>query len=93
MNTLNSYRRYKGKVTTANEKGSPEGVMIAARTTTARIACLRYSFIHSFFKMPRLDKTTTNVGNSKTIPNVNTIEVSKEMYEERENMFGTAALT
>ena len=46
-------------------------------------------------------KTIPKINNSETIQNidykyqslVNTIEVSKEMYEESENMFGTSALT
>ena len=37
---LNSYSIYKGIVQTSSENGSPDGVIRAASTTTAHIACL-----------------------------------------------------
>ena len=79
MRTLNSYNIYIGKATIANENGSPDGVMMAARITTAQMACLRYFFIDSLVKTPNPDNTATNVGSSKTIPNVMAIDVNKDI--------------
>ena len=93
MNTLNSYSRNSGKDTTASEKGSPEGVITAASITIPQIACLRYFLIVSFLRMPNAESNATIVGNSNTMPNVSTNEVNNEMYDERENWFGTAPLT
>ena len=42
---------------------------------------------------PRADKATMTVGNSKTIPNVSTVDVNNEMYELSENVLGIAELT
>ena len=70
---------YIGNATIAKEKGSPEGVIIAARTTIAQIACLRYFLIASLCKTPNPDNTAANVGSSNTIPNVIAIEVSKDI--------------
>ena len=93
MRILNSYSIYKGIETTISENGSPEGVIAAASITTAQIACLRYFVIVSFVRIPRFESKAATVGNSKTIPKVSTIDVSNEMYDESENVFGIEVLT
>ena len=90
---LNSYSIYKGIDTTISENGSPEGVITAARISTAHIACLLNDFKVSFESTPRADKATATVGNSNTIPNISTIDVNIEMYDVSENVFGISGLT
>ena len=72
-----------------SENGSPDGVISAASTTTAHIACLLYCFMDSRVKTPRADRMATTVGNSNTIPNVSTVEVNNDIYELSENVFGS----
>ena len=76
---LNSYRRYKGTDTTIRENGSPDGVITAARISTAHIACLLNDLRVSFLMMPSDERAATTVGNSNTIPNVSNIEVKSDM--------------
>ena len=90
---LNSYSIYKGIDTIISENGSPDGVIIAARISTAHIACLLNDFKVSFESTPRADNATATVGNSNTIPKISTIEVNIEMYEVSENVFATSGLT
>ena len=79
--------------TTIKEKGSPEGVITAASMTIIQMACLRYFTIVCFVRIPSAESNATIVGNSNTMPKVITIDVSSEMYDDSENMFGTAPLT
>ena len=90
---LNSYSIYKGIDTTISENGSPEGVITAARISTAHIACLLKDFRVSLESTPKADKATATVGNSNTIPNISTIDVNIEMYDVSENVFGISGLT
>ena len=90
---LNSYNRYNGTDTTNIVKGSPEGVITAASIATARTACFLKPARVPFFNTPNVDRATTTVGNSKTIPKVRTIELNKAMYELSENVFGISGLT
>ena len=93
MSILNSYNIYKGTETTISENGSPDGVIMAANINTAQIACLLKDFNTFLDNTPKADRTATTVGNSKTIPKVNTIEVNIDMYEVNENVFSTSGLT
>jgi hypothetical protein len=93
MITLNSYRRYRGTDTTRREKGSPDGVMTAARTTTTQIAWRLKPLNDSRVTIPRAESTAMIVGNSNTIPNVSIIDMNSEIYEDSENVFGTSGLT
>ena len=90
---LNSYSMYSGTETTISEKGSPDGVMTAARMSTAQIAYLLNDFSISLVITPSDDITATTVGNSNTIPKVSTREVNSDIYEVRENVFGISGLT
>ena len=90
---LNSYSIYKGIDTTINEKGSPDGVIIAASISTAHIACLLKVFKVSLCKIPNADSANAMVGNSNTSPNISTIDVNIEIYEVRENVFSMSGLT
>lgn len=90
---LNSYNRYNGTDTTSIEKGSPDGVITAANTTTTKIACFLNDANVSLVSTPRADKATTTVGNSNTIPNVSTVDVNNDIYEVKEKVFGTSGLT
>ena len=76
---LNSYNRYNGTDTTSMVNGSPDGVITAASMATARIACFLKLVRVPFFKTPNVERATTTVGNSNTIPNVSTIDVSNAM--------------
>ena len=76
---LNSYSIYKGIDTTISENGSPDGVITAARISTAHIACLLNDFNVSFESTPSAYKATATVGNSNTIPKVSTIEVKSDI--------------
>ena len=90
---LNSYSIYNGTDTTISEKGSPDGVIIAAIMSTAHIACLLNDFKVSLESTPKADKATATVGNSNTIPKISTIDVNIDIYELNENVFITSGLT
>ena len=90
---LNSYSIYKGTDTTISENGSPDGVITAARISTAHIACLLNDFNVSFESTPRADNATATVGNSNTIPKTNTMDVRREMYEFNVKAFCISSLT
>jgi len=90
---LNSYNRYNGTDTTSIVNGSPDGVIAAESTATTSTAYLRNPASMPFYNNPNAERATTTVGNSKTIPKVSTIEVSKDMYELNENVFGMSGLT
>jgi hypothetical protein len=93
MSILNSYKIYKGTETTISENGSPDGVIMAANISTTQIACLLKDFRTFLDNTPNADRTATTVGNSKTIPNVSTIDVNIAIYEVNENVFSTSGLT
>ena len=90
---LNSYSIYKGTDTTISENGSPDGVITAARISTAHIACLLNAFNVSFESTPMDDKAAATVGNSNTIPKISTIDVNIDMYDVSEKVFGISGLT
>ena len=90
---LNSYKRYSGTDTTSIVKGSPEGVITAASTATVSTAYFLLPANVPFFKIPNVERATTTVGNSNTIPKVSTIEFNSEIYELKENVFCISGLT
>jgi hypothetical protein len=93
MNILNSYSTYRGTEHTIREKGSPVGVIIAASINMMHIACFLYSRRFSLVTIPSADNTTIIVGNSNTIPKASTVDENRDIYEDKENVFGTASLT
>ena len=90
---LNSYSIYKGIDTIISENGSPDGVIIAARISTAHIACLLKDFNVSLEMTPIAESAMTTVGNSNTIPNISTIDVNIEIYDVNEKVFAISGLT
>ena len=76
-----------------SENGSPDGVISAARITTAHTACLRYVWSMSRVTIPSADQMAMTVGKSNTSPKGIMVEVNKDIYELRENVFGTSGLT
>ena len=93
MSTLNSYNRYNGTDTTIREKGSPDGVITAARISTTHTACFLKDASISLVRIPIADNAATTVGNSNTIPKVSTKDVNSEMYDVSENVLGMSGLT
>lgn len=89
---LNSYKRYKGTDTTMSENGSPEGVMIAANTRITHTACFLNDLIVALVIIPIADNVNASIGNSNTIPNVRTIAVNIEIYDDKEKVFGISGL-
>lgn len=78
---------------TIREKGSPVGVMTAARISTMQKACLRYFLNVCLVTIPIADNKAITVGNSKTTPKARTVETISAIYEDKENVLGTSALT
>ncbi len=62
---------YIGINTAISVNGSDEGVITAAATSIATIACRRYVWKNSLVSIPIRDRNSATSGSSKTIPIIN----------------------
>lgn len=76
---LISYSNHIGKATSESVKTSEVGVMMAATTRIATIACLRYLRMKPADSNPNLANSYERIGISKTSPIASDMVISVEM--------------
>lgn len=76
-----------GKNTTISVNASPDGVITAAVIKRVTIACFLYFVKNERFKIPSLDKSHDNNGNSKISPIIKQSIKKLSIYESSETLF------
>ena len=90
---LASYSSHIGNATIRSVKASVVGVIIAAITKMATMACLRHIRITEALRSPILPKSQLTTGSSKTIPITSVIVSNVSTYDCRVSIFATSSLT
>ena len=90
---LASYSSHIGNATIRSVKASVVGVIIAAITKMATMACLRHIRIIEALRSPILPRSQLTTGSSKMIPITRLIISSVSIYDCRVSMFATSSLT